>query len=66
MEMKALMDNGKLAERIIDCISDGYDDEENKEEAENLLCNSLSQLDKDDPIKAALIRLCETIEEFQH
>lgn len=65
MEMKALMDNGKLAERIIDCISDGYDDEENKEEAENLLCNSLSQLDKDDPIKAALIRLCEAIEELE-
>lgn len=65
MEMKALMDNGKLAERIIDCISDGYDDEENKEEAENLLYNSLSQLDKDDPIKAALIKLCETIEELE-
>lgn len=56
----------ELAERIIDCISDGYDDEENREKTENLLCNSLSQLDKDDLIKAALIRLYETIEEFQH
>ena len=65
MEMKALMNNGKLAERIFDCLSDGYDDEENREEAENLLYNSLSQLDKDNPIKAALIRLCETIEELE-
>lgn len=65
MEMKALMDNGKLAERIFDCLSDGYDDEENREEAENLLYDSLSQLDKDDPIKAALIRLCEAIEELE-
>ena len=56
----------ELAERIIDCISDGYDDEENREKTESLLCNSLSQLDKDDLIKAALIRLYETIEEFQH
>lgn len=64
--MKALMNNEKLAKRIFDCLSDGYDDEENREEAEILLCDSLSQLDKNDPIKAALIRLCETIEEFQH
>ena len=27
------MNNLKLAERIIDCISDGYDDEEYREEA---------------------------------
>ena len=63
--MKALMDNEKLAKRIFDCLSDGYDDEENREEAEILLYDSLSQLDKDDPIKAALIRLCETIEELE-
>ena len=59
------IDNGKLAKRIIDCISDGYDDEENREEAEDLLYDSLSQLNNDNPIKAALIKLCETIEECQ-
>ena len=65
MEMKVLMDNAELTKRIFDCLSDGYDDEENREETENLLYDSLSQLDKDDPIKAALIRLCETIEELE-
>ena len=59
------IDNGKLASRIIDCISDGYDDEEIREETEDLLYDSLSQLDKNNPIKAALIKLCETIEEFE-
>lgn len=59
------IDNGKLANRIIDCLSDGYDDEENREETEDLLYDSLSQLDRNDPIKAVLIKLCETIEEYQ-
>lgn len=59
------MDNAELTKRIFDCLSDGYDDEENREEAENLLYDSLSQLDKDDPIKAALSGLCETIEELE-
>lgn len=63
MKMKALINSAELTKRIIDCISDGYDDEENREEAENLLYNSLSQLDNDDPIKVTLIKLCETIEE---
>lgn len=63
--MKASMDNGKLANRIIDCLSDGYDDEEYREETEDLLYDSLSQLDKNDPIKAVLIELCETIEELE-
>ena len=59
------MNTRELAEKIIDCLSDGYDDEEKRLETENLLYDSLSQLDNDDPIKAALIRLCETIEELQ-
>lgn len=64
MEMNALINSAELAKRIIDCISDGYDDDENREEAEALLYDSLSQLDKDDPVKAVLIKLCETIEEY--
>ena len=65
MEMKVLINSAELAKRIIDCISDGYNDEENREETENLLYNELSQLNNDSLIKAALIKLCETIEEYQ-
>lgn len=65
MEMKVLINSAELAKRIVDCISDGYDDEEIREETEILLYNSLSQLDNGDPIKAALIKLCETIEELE-
>lgn len=64
MEMKALINNGKLAERIIDCISDGYDDEENREEAEEQLCNELSNIGKDNILKIAIMQLCERIEEL--
>lgn len=63
--MKALINSAELTKRIIDCISDGYDDEENREETEKLLYDSLSQLNNDNPIKAALIKLCETIEELE-
>lgn len=63
--MKALINSAELTKRIIDCISDGYDDEENREETEKLLYDSLSQLNNDNPIKAALIKLCETIKELR-
>jgi hypothetical protein len=55
----------ELAEKVVDCLSDGYDDEENRDEAENLLYDSLSQISNDNPIKIVLIRLCKTIEELQ-
>ena len=63
--MKALINSAELTKRIIDCISDRYDDEENREETEKLLYDSLSQLNNDNPIKATLIKLCETIEELE-
>ena len=50
--------------KIIDCLSDGYDDEENREEAEIALYNELSQLNGNSTIKVALLKLCETIEEL--
>ena len=56
------MNNSKLAKKIVDCLSDGYDDEENREEAERALCNDLSQLKEDSIVKAAILRMCETIE----
>ena len=34
-----LMNSLKLAERIIDCVSDGYDDEEYREETITALYN---------------------------
>ena len=57
------MNSAELAKRIIDCISDGYDDEENREETE--LYNELSQLGNDSYIKIALLKLCETVEELE-
>lgn len=58
------MNSAELAKRIVDCLSDGYDDEENREGAETELYNELSQLDGNSVVKAALLRLCETIEEL--
>lgn len=58
------MNSSELASRVIDCLSDGYDDEENREEAETELYNELSQLNGNSTIKAALLKLCETIEEL--
>lgn len=65
MKMKTLINSAELAKRIIDCISDGYDDEENREEAETKLYNELSQIDNDSHVKIALLKLCETVEELE-
>ena len=35
------MDTRELAEKVVDCLSDGYDDEESRDETENLLYDSL-------------------------
>ena len=59
------MNSAELAKRICDCLSDGYDDEENREEAEMDLYNELSQISNDSFIKAALLRLCERVEELE-
>ena len=58
------MNSSELARKIIDCLSDGYDDEENREEVETELYNELSQLNGNSIIKAAMLRLCEAIEEL--
>ena len=52
------MNNSKLAKKIVDCLSDGYDDEENRKEAERALCNDLSQLKEDSIVKTAILRMC--------
>ena len=53
----------ELASRICDCISDGYDDEELKKDAENDLYGELE--DSTDFIKKVLERLCERIEDLE-
>lgn len=63
-EEKKIMNSSKLAKRIVDCLSDGYDDEENRKEVERALYNDLSQLKEDSIVKAAILRMCETIEEL--
>ena len=59
------MDNETLAlaNRICDCISDGYDDEELKKDAENDLYGELEE--STDFIKKVLERLCERIEDLE-
>lgn len=59
------INNAELAKRIFDCISDGYDDEEYREETEIELYNELSQIDSSSFIKASFERLCERIEELE-
>lgn len=54
-----------LAKRIFDNVSDGYDDEEEREETEKRLFNELSDLPENSLIKAALQSLCERVEDLQ-
>lgn len=59
------MNDAELTKRIIDCISDGYDDEENRSETETELYEALSRLDNDNIIKSAFMSLCERTEELE-
>lgn len=59
------MNSAELAKRICDCLSDGYDDEESREETETALYKELLLIDTDSFIKAALIKLCERVEELE-
>lgn len=59
------MNSYELTKRICDCLSDGYDDEESREETEIALYNELSQISNDSLIKAAFLRLCERMEELE-
>ena len=58
------MNNYELAYRIFDCISDGYDDEEQKGDIVNRLIDELSN-DGNEIIKASFVALCERIEELE-
>lgn len=60
-----IMNDVELTKRIIDCISDGYDDEENRSETETELYEALSRLDNGNIIKSAFMSLCERVEELE-
>ena len=62
--MKEYMNSNLLSERIFDCLSDGYDDEEFREESINDLYNEISQLDGNSTLRAVLSALCDRIEEL--
>ena len=53
----------KLSQKIFDALSDEYNDEEGKEQAEIELYNELSQIPGNSAIRIALYRLCERIAE---
>ena len=57
--------SSELARMIVDALSDGYDDEENREDTGKVLYNELSQLPGDSFIRVALQRLCERVEELE-
>lgn len=63
--MKEYMNSNLLSERIFDCLSDGYDDEEFREESINDLYNEISQLDGNSTLRAVLSALCDRIEELE-
>ena len=59
------INSSELSRMILDALSDGYDDEENREETGIALYNELSQLSGNSVIRIALQRLCERIEDLE-
>lgn len=59
------MRSSELSRIIVNSLSDGYDDEENREEAETALYNELSQLPGNSIVRIALQKLCERIEDLE-
>ena len=57
--------SSELSKMIVDALSDGHDDEENREETETVLYNELSQLPGNSNIRITLQRLCERIEDLE-
>lgn len=57
-------ENKKLAKRIWSCLSDGYDDEEYKEDTVNDLVAAIEYEDTG-MLKVMLNRLCERIEDME-
>lgn len=56
------MDTREVAERVVACLSDGYDDKELEQQAIDDLEMELWL--KGDKIKTVILRLCERIEDL--
>ena len=59
------VNSSELSRMILDALSDGYDDEENREDTGKALYNELSQLSGNSVIRIVLQRLCERVEELE-
>lgn len=59
------MNSSDLTKMIIDSLSDGYDDEDDRKEAERELYHEISQLSGNSVIRIAVQRLCERIEDLE-
>ena len=59
------MSSSDLTKMIIDSLSDGYDDEELREEAGREMYNEISQLPGSSVIRTVIRRLCERIEALE-
>lgn len=57
-------DNYELSKKVFDCLSDGYDDEEQREDTIDALARELS-ICNNEFIKAAFVELCKKIEELE-
>lgn len=60
-----MLSSSELSKKVFDALSDGYDDEENREEEERSLYGEISLLPGDSFIRAALERLCERMEDLE-
>lgn len=59
------MENRDIAEMIFTALSDGYDNEEERPDTVADLAAELDNLEEGATLKAALIALCERVEELQ-
>lgn len=59
------MKNIDIAQLIFDTLSDGYDNEEERPETVAELAAELDKLEEGATLKAALIALCERVEDLQ-
>lgn len=54
-----------LSEKIFEALSDGYDDEESREETIEVLQGEIDRLAKDSILLVAINSLCERITELE-
>lgn len=58
------MHNEELANRVFDSLSDGYDDEEGRDEVVESLIEELNQLPNSSCLRIVVEQLCERIDEL--